>query len=81
MPRYYVVIDQAMPDPEDPWSLFRTPDEGGPPTELWNPETDEWSEEVSLIEHFLGDVTGHYEIPEEAVPIVQGALREREAEG
>jgi hypothetical protein len=40
--KYYATIDLERPDPLDPWSLFRTPDRGGPPTELYDPATGEW---------------------------------------
>lgn len=80
MPCYYAIVDPAQPDPATPWSLFRTPDKGGPPTELYDPETGEWDEDVSLIGYFTGDEMGAVKVPEEAVASIQAVLRDRMTE-
>lgn len=76
--RYYAIVDEGRPDPRDPWSVFRTPDRGGPPMELWDPDGDTWDEDVSLIDYFTGDDMGAVLIPEGALGMVQDAIRNRE---
>lgn len=73
--KYFAVIDAERPDPREPWSIFRTPDAGGPPMELYDPATDSWDEEVSLIAYFTGDDMGAVLIPDEVVDYVVARLR------
>lgn len=75
--RFYAIVDEERPDPRDPWSLFRTPDRGGPPMELWDPMTDTWDEDVSLIDYFTGDDEGAVEVPTGAVDAIHKAILAR----
>lgn len=73
--RYYAIIDPAKPDPAKPWSLFRTPDAGGPPMELLDPATGDWEETADLVGYFTGDEEGAHEIAPADVPAVVDYLR------
>lgn len=73
--RYYVIIDQERPDPAEPWSMFRTPDAGGPPMELLDPLTGEWEDTPALVDLFCGAELGAHEIPASAVDDVATWLR------
>lgn len=71
--RYYVTLDGPGHVPD---CVFRTPREGGPPTEKYDPSTRTWHEDVSLIDYFLGDATGHHEVSREVADAVAGVLSE-----
>lgn len=73
--RYYVIIDAERPDPAEPWSLFRTPDRGGPPMELLDPLTDDWEDTPALVELFAGGELGAHEIGPGDVDQVRDWLR------
>ena len=75
--RYYAVIDGDRPDPLDPYSVFRTPNRGGPPTEMYDPATGDWDDEPSLLDFFSGE-PGAVELPDTAVPAVLDTLATRE---
>lgn len=60
--RYYVLVDWARPDPRDPYSVFRGPAKGGPPYELFRSKTGEWTEQVSLVDYFIGQDSGAVEV-------------------
>lgn len=69
--RYYVTLDNIKRQPD---LLFRTPDTGGPPMEVWRPTAGEWVEDVSLIDYFTGDQPGLMQLRPEQVGYVQDRL-------
>lgn len=72
--KYYAVLEPRL---HDPVLLFRTPDAGGPPTELWSPETGMWDEDITLLGYFTGDLLGAVEVEPAEAENVQTELREK----
>lgn len=79
--RYFVIVDDERPDPAEPWSIFRTPDAGGPPMELLDPLSGEWQDTPALVSFFAGVELGAYEVsPTDAAQVISGLLGAGEAE-
>ena len=73
--RYYALVLNSRPL-DDPYSIFRENDgESDYRTEIWNPETGRWVEDMSLTAYTLMGEPGAEEISKEKVDEIRRRWR------